>query len=139
MIICKKKGLLVIPPEMLNKISGNSRRRIEIIITDPRSRHIILTHQSDSLKIWHHATIERGLDFIPSSILNKAKMNDSINYSIIEVNGNLVIRQTNSQITNNTKTPDHFKIARKRLFKKERITNIKPQTMNFINCRQLDL
>ena len=92
MIIRKKKGLLVIPKEMLSKINGNKRRRIEMVITDPRSRHIILTRQSDLLKTWYSITIERGLDFIPSTTLKKAKINSSTNYEIVEADGNLVIR-----------------------------------------------
>lgn len=93
MIIYKKKNLLVIPKELLDKINGDKRRRIEIVITDPRSRHIILTRQSTQFKNWYYSTIERGLDFIPLIVLKKAKINDSSDYNVIETNGNIVIRR----------------------------------------------
>lgn len=88
------KKYLIIPHDEFEKISGNKRRRISVIITDPRSRHIILTRYPENLKIWYQTTIERGMDFIPTTILKKAKIHNSSNFVIAHIDGNLVIRRS---------------------------------------------
>jgi len=85
---------LVIPREDLDLIHGNKRRRISAVITDPRSRHIILTRYPDELpKIWFQTTIERGSDFIPTAILKKAKIHKNEEFTIEHDCGNIVVRR----------------------------------------------
>jgi len=86
---------LVIPQEELNKIDGNKRRRISVVITDPRSRHVVLTRYPENMaKVWYQTTIERGSDFIPSAILKKAKIHEDKEFDInATLNGNLIVRR----------------------------------------------
>ena len=97
MIVTRKttraKGPLVIPREMLTKVGGWGRRRIHVIITDPRSRHFILTRYPEKHKIWSTMTIERDSDFIPTVMLKKAKVHGNKNFSIEAVDGDLIVRR----------------------------------------------
>jgi len=93
MKIVQKNAQLVIPREELNKISGNKRRRLSVVITDPRSRHMILTRYPENLKVWHQTTIQRETDFIPTVILKKAKISHSKNFSLKHSDGNLIVRR----------------------------------------------
>lgn len=86
---------LIIPREDLDMISGNKRRRISVVITDPRSRHVVLTRYPEELpKVWYQTTIERGTDFIPTAILKKAKIHENYEFTIEHDNGNIVVRRS---------------------------------------------
>jgi hypothetical protein len=90
----KKPQQLVIPQDYLDQVDGNKRKRISVVITDPRSRHLILTRSPEALpKVWFSTTIERGLDFVPSFVLQKAKIDANHSFSVQAVGGNLVIRR----------------------------------------------
>jgi len=80
----------------LNKISGNKRRRLSVVITDPRSRHMILTRYPEDLKVWYQTTIQRGTDFIPTTVLMKAKISHSKNFSLKHDGGNLIVRRVSN-------------------------------------------
>lgn len=89
-----KNSQLVIPQEALKKIGGNSRRRITAVITNPRSRHIILTrYPEDYASAWYKTTIERGTDFIPTAILKKAKIQDDKHFNLEYNSENLIVRR----------------------------------------------
>lgn len=89
-----KSSQLIIPRRELGKIDGNKRRRISAVITDPRSRHIILTRYPEyQLKIWYQTTIEREVDFIPTAILKKAKIHNDTSFTVKNVEGDLVVRR----------------------------------------------
>jgi antitoxin component of MazEF toxin-antitoxin module len=89
----RSKGPLVIPREMLKQIDGWERRRISVVITDPRSRHLILTRYPDRHKVWASTTINRGMDFIPTTMLKKAKVHKDKEFTIRAADGELVIRR----------------------------------------------
>jgi len=96
MLVAKKSNRssqLVIPREELDKIDGNKRRRISAVITDPRSRHVVLTRYPEDHKVWYQTTIEREMDFIPTAILKKAKIDNNTNFTITESNGDLIVRR----------------------------------------------
>lgn len=84
---------LVIPRSELDKIDGNKRRRISVVITDPRSRHIILTRYPENHKVWYQTTIEREMDFIPTAVLKKAKIHNDLRFDIKYDGGDLVVRR----------------------------------------------
>ena len=88
-----KSSQLVIPREKLDKISGNKRRRISVVITDPRSRHVILTRYPENHKVWYETTIQRETDFIPTAILKRAKIHNDTNFTIKCAEGDLVVRR----------------------------------------------
>ncbi len=90
----KKAQQLVIPQDYLDQVGGNKRKRISVVITDPRSRHLILTRSPETLpKVWFETTIERGLDFVPSYVLQRAKMDENTSFMVQAIGGNLVIRR----------------------------------------------
>jgi len=89
----RRSGPLVIPREELNRIDGNKRRRISVVITDPRSRHVVLTRYPEDHKVWYQTTIERETDFIPTAVLKKAKIHDNTNFTVKYVEGDLVVRR----------------------------------------------
>lgn len=84
---------LIIPQENLDLISGNKRKRISIIITDPRSRHLILTREPQRHKVWYETTIKREQDFIPTYVLERAKINENKSFSVSEKAGDLIVRR----------------------------------------------
>lgn len=88
-----KNKQLVIPRELLDKIDGNKRRRIHAVITDPRSRHIVLTRYPENHKTWYETTIERETDFIPTPILKRAKINHNTDFKTELKNGDLIVRR----------------------------------------------
>lgn len=88
-----KSSQLVIPREKLDKIDGNKRRRISVVITDPRSRHVILTRYPENHKVWYQTTIEREMDFIPTAILKKAKIHNDKKFTVKYAEGDLVVRR----------------------------------------------
>jgi len=88
-----RRGQLVIPKEFLNKITGNKRRRISIAITDPRSRHVILTRYPENYKVWYETTIPRDTDFIPTAVLVMAKIENDEVFSVAVSNGDLIVRR----------------------------------------------
>lgn len=93
MIIEKHKGKLVIPRNELDKIDGNKRKRISVVITDPRSRHLVLTRYPEYYKNWHISTIERGTDFIPTVVLEKAKINHNTQFRVSAQDNDLIVRR----------------------------------------------
>ena len=100
MFVTKKTNVssqLVIPKEELEKISGNKRRRISVVITDPRSRHVVLTRYPENLKVWYQTTIERGVDFVPTVVLKKAKIQDGKKFDIKTINGDLIVRRVSNE------------------------------------------
>lgn len=85
---------LIVPREELEKISGNKRRRISAVITDPRSRHVVLTRYPENVKVWYQTTVERGVDFVPTAVLKKAKIHHCFYFSVKCVDGNLIVRRS---------------------------------------------
>ena len=92
-IIGKTKNLLILPSNLLTKINGHKSQRIHIIITDPRSRHVILTRYPEKHKNWYSMTVEHNCDFVPTTILTKAKMNHYDSFFVTIKNGDLVVRR----------------------------------------------
>ena len=89
----KRKKHLIIPQEYLTQISGNNRKRISVVITDPRSRHLILTREPQRHKVWQETTIRREQDFIPTPVLQAAKIDKNKNFSLTMKEGDLIIRR----------------------------------------------
>lgn len=97
-----RRGQLIIPKALLNRIYGNKRRRISIVITDPRSRHVILTRYPENYNAWYQTTIARDTDFIPTAVLEKAKIENNATFmaeirdgEIKSHYGDLIVRRVN--------------------------------------------
>jgi hypothetical protein len=96
-ILHKSKEKLIVGNDQIKKIDGNKRRRVHAVITDPRSRHIILTRFPENHKVWFKKEILRGCDFIPSFILRKAKISNHNEYKMFFKNGDMIIKKTNKE------------------------------------------
>lgn len=86
-------GPLVVPKAMLNKVEGFKRRRISIVVTDPRSRHVVLTRYPDKYKTWYQSTMQRETDFIPTHVLKAAKIDRDKKFIVRDVDGDVIVRR----------------------------------------------
>lgn len=91
MRIARQKNYLIVPRNVLDRIDGNRRRRISMVITNPRSRHIILTRFPETHNLWYNTTLERETDFIPTHVLQKAKIDKDRKFDIKITEGEVII------------------------------------------------